>query len=70
MGFLRDYAVRVDFNKRKREALTGFYEATTELNFLESRHADGLATPDKIREQRELVERLRRELKAKFDVDA
>lgn len=69
MGFLRNYALRVDNERRKREALTAFYKASSDVLFLESKEGQVLSTPERLAKAKEHEKELRRYLSNEFGVD-
>lgn len=69
MGFFRSWALKMDIDQRKREALTAFNHATTEVLFLESKVGQGLATPERLGRAREQQRELRKHLSEEFGIE-
>lgn len=69
MGFFRNYALKVDNDRRKREALTAFYKASSDVLFLESKEGQLLATPEHLARAKEQRQELHQYLRDEFGVE-
>lgn len=68
LGFLRRFAQQQDFNQRKREAMTRYYEESATLLYMESEQGKPFHSKQDVLEQKVLVERMKIALKDQFQV--
>lgn len=68
VGFLRDLAYSMDESRIRRDALTQYYEASSQLMFLESEAGRSVRRPGDVEAQREVVARMRAYLHEEFGI--
>jgi hypothetical protein len=68
LGFLRRFAQQQDFNQRKREAMTRYYEKSSTLRYMKSKQGSEFHSEQDVLEQEALLERMKIALKDQFEV--